>query len=82
MRRVPRLRVGMAAMIDGVELAAGAPFSRLRFTLGGRPYEIDDRSRKRILVRLLHARLIEVVGLSPAVYRVTRLGKVARRLRG
>ena len=71
----------MAAMIDGIEAAEGRPFSELRFLRAGQAYEIEDRSRKRILVRLLHERLIEVVSLSPAVYRVTRLGGIARRLR-
>ena len=81
LRRVPRLSVGMVAMIDGIEAAGGRPFSELKFLRRGVPYEIEDRSRKRILVRLLRQGLIEVVGLSPAVYRVTRLGGIARRLR-
>ena len=81
LREVPRLSAGMMAMIDGIEAAGGRPFGELRFLQHGRPYLIEDRSRKRILVRLLHERLIEVVGLSPAVYRVTELGRLARRLR-
>ena len=81
LRRVLWLSAGMMAMIDGIEAAGGRPISEVRFLRGGRPYEIGDRSRKRILVRLLRAGLIEVVGLGPSVYRVTRLGAIARRLR-
>ena len=82
LRRVPSLSAGMMAMIDGIEAAGGRPFSQVRFLRRGVAYEIEDRSRKRILVRLLREGLIEVMGLSPAVYRVTELGRLARRLRG
>ena len=38
-------------------------------------------NRVRVLRRLIADGLVEVLALSPAVYRVTKLGLVARRLR-
>ena len=39
-------------------------------------------NRRRVLRRLIADGLVEVLALSPAAYRVTKLGLLARRLRG
>jgi hypothetical protein len=47
--------------------------------LEGRGWRVG-RARARVLRELIRMRLIEVMGVQPAVYRVTRLGRVARSL--
>jgi len=39
-----------------------------------------EKNRNRVVRELVRKGLIEVMGLSPAIYRVTRLGVLARRV--
>src|SRR5215472_2574028 len=75
-RRVPELTVAMRLALAAIELCGGGPLSERRFNHpgGGPPYEVSAR----VLRRLIREGLIEVMGASPAVYRVTYLGRMAR----
>ena len=75
--RVPRLTDAMRVGLKAVELAGGRPLCEMCFQHDGRNgYEVSAP----VLKRLLRLRLIEVMGLGPAVYRLTKLGRVARSL--
>jgi hypothetical protein len=56
--------------------AARRPCTRCRATIVA-AYEVDAR----VLKRLIREGLIEVMGLGPAVYRVTKLARLARSMR-
>jgi hypothetical protein len=76
--RVPRLTLEMRLALDTVELCGGRAFCERSFVLfGGGGYRV----KSRVLKRLIREGLIEVMGLGPAVYRVTKLGRIARSLR-
>ena len=58
-------------------MCGGEPFCGRQFRRpGGDPYQITAG----ILRKLLREGLIEVMALGPAVYRLTKLGRVARSL--
>ena len=80
--RVPRLTAGMRVMMAAVELAGSRPVSEVRFgrTQDRRAWVAGERKAKRVLRELIGLGLIEVMSLSPARYRVTRLGRLAREL--
>ena len=74
-QRVPELTLPMRMALEAIELCAGEPFCGRQFRRpGGDPYQITAG----ILRKLLREGLIEVMGLGPAVYRLTKLGRVAR----
>ena len=76
-QRVPELTLPMRIALEAIELCAGEPFCGRQFRRpGGDPYQITAR----ILRKLLREGLIGVMGLGPAVYRLTKLGRVARSL--
>jgi hypothetical protein len=76
--RVPGLTLEMRLALDAVELCGGRAFCERSFVLfGGGGYRV----KSRVLKRLIREGLIEVMGLGPAVYRVTKLGRIARSLR-
>jgi len=78
LRRVPELSDAMRLTLTAVELCAGAPLWQRRFRRPGREgYIVSPRALKRCI----REGLVEVVSLAPAVYRVTRLGAIARKLR-
>jgi hypothetical protein len=78
-RRIPVLTEGMRLTIAAIDLAGGRPLSEARFNRagGGEDYAVQTR----VLRDLLSKGLIEVVSLGPAVYRVTKLGRLARSMR-
>ena len=78
LRKVPGLTLEMRLALDAVELCGGRAFCERSFVLfwGG-----GYRVKSRVLKRLITEGLIEVMGLGPAVYRVTTLGRIARSLR-
>ena len=81
--RVPDLTVPMRLVLEAIELCNGLPLSEVGLSrIGGGVWRIGLKNRKRVLRRLLAEGLIEVMGASPAVYRVTTLGKITRRVRG
>ena len=66
-----RLALQWLEMLEGRPLCEHLNFRRMD--------EAERRSiRPVVLKRLIREGLIEVMGLSPARYRVTKLGKVAR----
>ena len=77
--RVPDLSDAMRLALQWLEMLEGRPLcEHLNFR---RMDEAERRSiRPVVLKRLIREGLIEVMGLSPARYRVTKLGKVARSL--
>jgi hypothetical protein len=77
--RAPRLTEAMRLALAAVELCGGGPLSARRFSRpgGGGAYRVEAR----VLRRLIREGLVQVMSLQPAVYRVTRLGRLARRLR-
>ena len=82
--RLPRLDGEAVLMLMAVWLAGGRALSEVHFRRagGGRWYlDWGKGHGRRILRRLIRERLIEVVGLSPARYRLTRLGRIVRELR-
>ena len=72
LRGVPRLTVGMREVLEAVERCEGRPLSEVRFTRRGREWRVDTRMMRRVMKRLLREGLIEVMGLGPAVYRLTK----------
>jgi hypothetical protein len=77
LRKVPELTLAMRIALEAIELCAGEPFCGRQFRRpGGDPYQITAG----ILRKLLREGLIEVMELGPAVYRLTKLGRVARSL--
>ena len=83
LRRVPRLTEGRELVLEAIELGGGIITERdFRHVSYGSVWRIGEKNRKRVLRRLIGEGLIEVMGASPAVYRVTALGRLARRLRG
>jgi len=77
---VPALTEAMRLALEAVELAGGGALCERRVSrpVGGEAYEVDAR----ILKQLIREGLIEVMGLAPAVYRVTKLGRLARKAAG
>ena len=77
-QRVPALTEAMRLALEAVELAGGGALCERRVSRpgGGEAYEVDAR----VLRRLIREGLIEVMGLAP-VYRVTKLGRLARSMR-
>jgi hypothetical protein len=78
-QRVPALTEAMRLALEAVELAGGGVLCEPRVSRsgGGEAYEVDAR----VLKRLIREGLIEVMGLAPAVYRVMKLGRLARSMR-
>jgi hypothetical protein len=78
LRRIPELTEPMRLALTAIELCGGLPLAVRRLSRVGssEPYEVDAR----VLKRLIRERLIEVVSLAPAVYRVTKLGRIAHSL--
>ena len=72
LRRVPRLTPGMRLGL-GLFAAGVVTGDKFKADLGYRSTQY--------LRRLLRKRLIEVMQLSPAVYRLTELGKIVWRLK-
>ena len=83
-RRLPLLTAQQRLVLAAIVLAAGRPLSEVSMREVGVMRDFDVRGWKRggVFKRLLAMGLIEVVSLSPAVYRVTRLGRLTRSLRG
>ena len=86
-QRLPKISAAERLAMVAIELCRGRPLSAVKFRLAteGEEWRALWRRRgmaKRLLRRLIDAGLIEVVSLGPAVYRVTRLGRLTRRLRG
>ena len=70
--RLPRLTQARRRLLDEI------------LALEYRPVVIEKchwGNRRRVLRRLIADGLVEVMGLSPAAYRVTKLGMIAMRLR-
>ena len=82
--RYPRLSEGMRRVLDAIELSPGGLLSEVNFRRygGGGPWSASNRETKRLLRGLIELGLVEVMGISPGRYRVTRLGKLTRGLRG
>jgi hypothetical protein len=81
LRAVPRLTVPMRVALEAIVLADGLPLVERDFVRAGERWRLSaSRSNVRVLKRLLAEGLIEVMGLGPAVYRLTKLGRVARSL--
>ena len=79
--RVPELSDAMRLALQWLEVLGGRPLSE--HPNFRREDEAERRSiRPVVLKKLIRLGLIEVMGLSPARYRVTKLGKVARSLGG
>src|SRR5262245_39441710 len=78
-RPLPELTEGMRLALIAIELAAGRPLCEVKFA---RPDgEVGYKARSVELRKLLRKGLIAVVSLSPAVYRITKLGRIAREFR-
>jgi hypothetical protein len=76
-QRVPELTLPMRIALEAIELCAGEPFCGRQFRRPwGDPYQI----RRGFCANRYGRGLIEVMGLGPAVYRLTKLGRVARSL--
>ena len=91
-KRLPEITEEQRAVMTAIELACGRPLSLVGFRMvaGGKRWrrvasgadwrsKLDGAKAVRCLVR---RGLMEVVGLGRAVYRVTRLGRLTRGLRG
>ena len=78
-RRVtlPALTEDMRLVLDAIVICDGIALCDCSFTRGGVRYGISVH----VLKHLLRDGLIEVMGLSPAVYRLTKLGRLARRFK-
>ena len=77
--RVPDLSDAMRLALQWLEVLGGRPLSE--HPNFRREDEAERRSiRPVVLKKLIREGLIEVMGLSPARYRVTKLGKFARSL--
>jgi hypothetical protein len=81
LRRVPELTGPMRLALEAIELCNGRPLSEARFRrhADGDGVSVVQFS-PRVLKRLICEGLIEVMGLAPAVYRLTKPGRVARSL--
>ena len=81
--RVPRLSRAQRVMLEAVELAENGALFRKIFSAGGLRWHVDaTNTRKAVLRRLIGMGLVEVMGAGPARYRLTRLGRLTRELRG
>ena len=84
-RRLPQLTDPMRVMLRAIDLAGGDGLSAGNFRRpGGQAWHcvFGKGHGARVLRRLLALGLIEVMGVSPARYRVTRLGRLTVGLRG
>jgi len=79
LRRVPELTEAMRLALAAIEIAGCRPLSEQRFRFPGDNGEYEVSAV--VLQRLIRKGLIEVMGLGPAVYRVTKLGRLARSMR-
>ena len=70
--RLPELTIPMLIALRAIELAGGRPLHAVRFRHPGDGK--DYRVSTAVLRHLIRDGLIEVMGVAPAVYRVTRLG--------
>jgi hypothetical protein len=70
--RLPELTIPMLIALRAIELAGGRPLHAVRFRHPGDGK--DYRVSTVVLRHLNRDGLIEVMGVAPAVYRVTRLG--------
>ena len=91
-KRLPKITDEQRVVMIAIDLAYGRPLSVVGFRMvaGGKRWRRPAAGQQwrskyngaKALRVLLARGLIEVVSLGPAVYRVTRLGRLTRRLRG
>jgi hypothetical protein len=83
LRRIPKLTTPERLVLDAILVSIGGEFDLGRFKYLGWDHRYRGkrlRPNRRILRQLLKEGLIEVMGLGPAVYRLTKPGRVARSL--
>ena len=81
LRRIPRLSMAERLALEAILLAGGRSLSEVEFSgvNGGVGYCALWWKQAGVLRGLIREGLVEVMSLGPAVYRVTKLGEIARR---